>query len=64
MPLRTESERVTVWVNFYDVFDPGAPFGGFKQSGIGREVGECGLQPYTELKTVTVKLDENPIPTL
>ena len=46
----------TVWVNCYDVFDPGAPFGGFKQSGIGREMGEYGLSQYTELKTVTVKL--------
>jgi aldehyde dehydrogenase (NAD+) len=46
----------TVWVNCYDVFDPGAPFGGFKQSGIGREMGEYGLQQYTELKTVTVRL--------
>jgi aldehyde dehydrogenase (NAD+) len=46
----------TVWVNCYDVFDPGAPFGGFKQSGMGREMGEYGLQQYTELKTVTVKL--------
>ncbi|HLV86210.1 MAG TPA: aldehyde dehydrogenase family protein [Candidatus Sulfotelmatobacter sp.] len=46
----------TVWVNCYDVFDPGAPFGGFKQSGIGREMGEYGLTQYTELKTVTVKL--------
>src|SRR5215469_3296769 len=46
----------TVWVNCYDVFDPGAPFGGFKQSGIGREMGEYGLQQYTEVKTVTVKL--------
>src|SRR6202042_962084 len=46
----------TVWVNCYDVFDPGAPFGGFKQSGIGRELGEYGLQQYTEVKTVTIKL--------
>jgi len=46
----------TVWVNCYDVFDPGAPFGGFKQSGMGREMGEYGLQQYTEVKTVTVKL--------
>ena len=46
----------TVWVNCYDVFDAGAPFGGFKQSGIGRELGEYGLQQYTEVKTVTVKL--------
>lgn len=47
----------TVWVNCYDVFDAAAPFGGFKQSGIGRELGEYGLQQYTEIKTVTVKLD-------
>ena len=46
----------TVWVNCFDVFDAAAPFGGFKQSGIGRELGEYGLQQYTEVKTVTVKL--------
>jgi aldehyde dehydrogenase (NAD+) len=46
----------TVWVNCYDVFDAGAPFGGFKQSGMGRELGEYGLQQYTEVKTVTVKM--------
>jgi aldehyde dehydrogenase (NAD+) len=46
----------TVWVNCYDVFDAAAPFGGFKQSGIGREMGEYGLQQYTEVKTVTIKL--------
>jgi aldehyde dehydrogenase (NAD+) len=46
----------TVWVNCYDVFDAGAPFGGFKQSGMGRELGEYGLQQYTEVKTVTMKL--------
>jgi aldehyde dehydrogenase (NAD+) len=46
----------TVWVNCYHVLDTRAPFGGFKQSGIGRELGEYGLQEYTEVKTVTVKL--------
>ena len=46
----------TVWVNCYDVFDAAAPFGGFKQSGIGRELGEYGLQQYTEIKTVTIKM--------
>jgi len=46
----------TVWVNCYDVFDAAAPFGGFKQSGIGRELGEYGLQQYSEVKTVTIKL--------
>jgi aldehyde dehydrogenase (NAD+) len=47
----------TVWVNCYNILDPRAPFGGFKQSGIGRELGEYGLQQYTEVKTVTVRLD-------
>lgn len=46
----------TVWVNCYDVFDAAAPFGGFKMSGIGRELGEEGLRAYTENKTVTVSL--------
>ncbi len=48
----------TVWVNCYDVFDAAAPFGGFKQSGVGRELGERGLDAYTEWKTVTVSLDQ------
>ena len=46
----------TVWVNCFDVFDAAAPFGGFKQSGIGREMGEYALQQYTEVKTVTIKV--------
>jgi len=46
----------TVWVNCYDVFDAAAPFGGFKRSGIGRELGEYALQNYTEVKTVTMKM--------
>lgn len=46
----------TVWVNCYDVFDAAAPFGGYKMSGIGRELGEYALQLYTEVKTVTVNL--------
>ncbi|MBS0210827.1 MAG: aldehyde dehydrogenase family protein [Planctomycetes bacterium] len=46
----------TVWINCYDVFDAAAPFGGFKMSGMGRELGEKGLDAYTETKTVTVSL--------
>ena len=46
----------TVWINCYDVFDAAAPFGGFKMSGIGRELGIKGLDAYTETKTVTVSL--------
>jgi aldehyde dehydrogenase (NAD+) len=43
-------------VNCYDVFDPAAPFGGYKMSGMGRELGEYGLQAYTEVKAVTIKV--------
>jgi aldehyde dehydrogenase (NAD+) len=46
----------TVWVNCYDVFDAAAPFGGFKMSGMGRELGEKGLDAYLETKTVTISL--------
>jgi aldehyde dehydrogenase (NAD+) len=46
----------TVWVNCYDVFDAGAPFGGFKMSGIGRELGQYARQLYTEVKTVTMAM--------
>ena len=46
----------TVWVNCYDVFDSAAPFGGFKESGVGRELGAKGLDAYLEDKTVTVSL--------
>jgi aldehyde dehydrogenase (NAD+) len=46
----------TVWVNCYDVFDAAAPFGGYKMSGIGREMGEYGLELYTEVKSVIMAL--------
>jgi p-cumic aldehyde dehydrogenase len=46
-----------VWVNTHGMNDPSAPFGGVKESGWGREVGEEGVLHYTESKTVTVLLD-------
>jgi acyl-CoA reductase-like NAD-dependent aldehyde dehydrogenase len=46
----------TVWINTYNLYDPGASFGGYKQSGFGRELGSAALQNYTELKTVWVDL--------
>ncbi|XP_020375589.1 aldehyde dehydrogenase, mitochondrial-like [Rhincodon typus] len=46
----------TIWINCYDVFGAQAPFGGYKASGNGRELGEYGLEAYTEVKTVTVKV--------
>jgi aldehyde dehydrogenase (NAD+) len=54
--LAAELRAGTVWVNCYDVFDAAAPFGGFKMSGIGRELGEYALRNYTEVKTVTVAM--------
>ena len=46
----------TVWVNCYNVFDNAVPFGGFKMSGIGREMGEYALQNYLEVKAVVTAL--------
>nr|XP_048676894.1 aldehyde dehydrogenase, mitochondrial isoform X2 [Caretta caretta] len=48
----------TVWINCYDVFGAQAPFGGYKASGNGRELGEYGLEAYTEVKTVTIKVPQ------
>merc|ERR1711991_216259 len=45
----------TVYVNCYDIFDSTTPFGGYKDSGIGRELGELGLRNYLENKTVIMK---------
>jgi aldehyde dehydrogenase (NAD+) len=45
-----------VWVNTYNVYDVGASFGGYKQSGFGRELGQHALDYYTQLKTVWVDL--------
>jgi len=47
----------TIWVNCYNNFDMAAPFGGFKESGHGRELGEYGLANYTEVKTVYIPID-------
>ena len=46
----------TVWVNTYNVYDTAAPFGGYKQSGFGREMGMHALEYYTQTKTVWVDL--------
>ncbi len=46
----------TVWVNCYNVFDASMPFGGYKQSGWGREMGEENLELYTETKSVCIAL--------
>lgn len=46
----------TVWINCYNVFDPALPFGGYKQSGWGREMGHAALELYTETKSVCAQL--------
>ena len=46
----------TVWINCYNVFDASLPFGGYKQSGRGREMGHEALEAYTEVKAVTTLL--------
>lgn len=46
----------TVWVNCYHVVDPNMPFGGWRESGWGREFGRAGVESFTELKSIAVKL--------
>ncbi|XP_076249520.1 aldehyde dehydrogenase [Calliopsis andreniformis] len=48
----------TVWVNTYNVLSPQVPFGGYKMSGQGRELGQYGLEAYTEVKSVIVKIKQ------
>ena len=47
----------TVWVNTYNVYDTAAPFGGYKQSGFGREMSAHALEHYTQIKSVWVDLN-------
>lgn len=55
--LAKEIKAGTVWVNCYNCFDAASPFGGFKQSGFGRELGKYALDLYTQVKSVWVSLD-------
>ncbi len=47
----------SVWINAYNCFDSSSPFGGYKQSGFGREMGAHALESYTQVKSVWVSLD-------
>ena len=47
----------TVWVNMYNFYDPGMPFGGVKGSGFGRDLGEASLHEYTQVKSVWMNLE-------
>jgi len=46
----------TIWINTYNAFDAASPFGGFKQSGFGRELGVHALELYTHVKSVWINL--------
>jgi len=52
LTVQTELEAGTVWVNCYNTLNHAIPFGGYKESGIGRELGEYGLQEYTQVKAI------------
>ncbi|HNH81641.1 MAG TPA: aldehyde dehydrogenase family protein, partial [Acidobacteriota bacterium] len=51
----------TIWINTYNMFNAAIPFGGYKQSGYGREMGIHALELYTQTKSVWVDLSERPI---
>lgn len=56
LPIAHRLEAGTIFVNCYDAVQNQAPFGGFKQSGYGRELGEYGLHEYTEVKNITIHM--------
>jgi acyl-CoA reductase-like NAD-dependent aldehyde dehydrogenase len=55
--LAREIRAGSVWINAYNCFDSGSPFGGYKQSGFGREMGPHAIESYTQVKSVWVSLD-------
>jgi phenylacetaldehyde dehydrogenase len=54
--IASELRAGTVWINCYNIFDAALPFGGYKQSGWGREMGHDVLENYTEIKSVCARL--------
>lgn len=48
----------TIWVNCYNVFDPAVPFGGYKMSGYGRELGKHSIELYSQIKSVWVNMGD------
>ncbi|PKR76659.1 betaine-aldehyde dehydrogenase [Halalkalibacillus sediminis] len=51
----------TVWINEFNLYFPHAPWGGYKQSGIGRELGKLGIEEYTETKHIMQNLKPEPL---
>src|SRR5438067_1438543 len=56
-----EIKAGVVWINTYNMFNAASPFGGYKQSGYGREMGRHALELYTQVKSVWVDLSGRPI---
>jgi aldehyde dehydrogenase (NAD+) len=56
-----EVKAGVVWINTYNMFNAASPFGGYKQSGYGREMGKHALDLYTQVKSVWVDLSGKPI---
>lgn len=56
-----EVKAGVVWINTFNMFSPASPFGGYKQSGYGREMGKQALELYTQVKSVWVDLSGKPI---
>ena len=54
--MASELRAGTVWINCYNIFDAALPFGGYKQSGWGREMGHDVLENYTEVKAVCARI--------
>ena len=53
-----ELKAGTVWINQYNILPHNVPFGGYKESGIGRELGEAALANYTQTKSVQIRLGD------
>uniref|UniRef100_A0AAX7TPH6 Aldehyde dehydrogenase domain-containing protein n=1 Tax=Astatotilapia calliptera TaxID=8154 RepID=A0AAX7TPH6_ASTCA len=56
MTISTAMQAGTVWINCFNALSTQCPFGGYKMSGNGREMGENGLKEYSEVKTITIKM--------
>ncbi|XP_008335182.1 retinal dehydrogenase 2 [Cynoglossus semilaevis] len=56
MTISTTMQAGTVWINCFNALSTQCPFGGYKMSGNGRELGENGLMEYSEVKTITIKM--------
>ena len=56
-----EIKAGVIWINTYNMFNAASPFGGYKQSGYGREMGRHALDLYTQVKSVWVDLSGKPI---